>query len=110
MNTFVFKNGRPDHMKGYHDDLLMAIAMCCFVSQTSFKDLEKNKGQAKAMIDSWVVSTNNVDSMTELNSNALPKDISRHVQSAISEHNWVFGGMTGFRDKEKYKKILNGNK
>ena len=110
MNTFVFKNGRPDHMKGYHDDLLMAIAMCCFVSQTSFKDLEKNKGQAKAMIDSWVVSTNNVDSMTELNSNVLPKDISRHVQSAISEHNWVFGGMTGFKDKEKYKKILNGNK
>ena len=110
MNTFVFKNGRPDHMKGYHDDCLMAIAMCCFVSQTSFKDLEKNKGQAKAMIDSWVVSTNNVDSMTELNSNALPKDMSRHVQSAISEHNWVFGGMTGFRDKEKYKKILNGNK
>jgi hypothetical protein len=110
MNTFVFKNGRPDHMKNYHDDCLMAIAMCCFVSQTSFKDLEKNKGQAKAMIDSWVVSTNNVDSMTELNSNVLPKDISRHVQSAISEHNWVFGGMTGFRDKEKYKKILNGNK
>jgi len=110
MNTFVFKNGRPDHMKGYHDDLLMAIAMCCFVSQTSFKDLEKNKGQAKAMIDSWVVSTNNVDSMTELNSNVLPKDISRHVQSAVSEHNWVFAGMTGFRDKEKYKKMLNGNK
>jgi len=110
MNTFVFKNGRPDHMKGYHDDLLMAIAMCCFVSQTSFKDLEKNKGQAKAMIDSWVVSTNNVDSMTELNSNVLPKDIAKHVQSAISEHNWVFAGMTGFRDKEKYKKMLNGNK
>ena len=25
MKTFIFKNGRPDHMEGYHDDLLMAI-------------------------------------------------------------------------------------
>ena len=40
--------GRADHMKGYHDDLLMSIAMCCFVGATSFKDLEKSKGQAKA--------------------------------------------------------------
>ena len=25
MSTFVFRNGRPDHMVGYHDDLLWAL-------------------------------------------------------------------------------------
>ena len=108
MDTFVFKNGRPDHMKGYHDDCLMAIAMCCFVSQTSFKDFEKSKGQAKAMLDSWVVTSNEVNSMPEMiNNSPAYKDTSRHVQAPISEHNWVFFGMPGFRDNEKNKGILN---
>lgn len=107
MDTFIFKNGRPDHMKNYHDDCLMAIAMCCYVSQTSFKDLEKSKGQAKAMLDSWIVSSNEVNAIPEMvyNSPAY-KDTSRHVQAPISEHNWVFFGMSGFRDNTKNKSIL----
>jgi len=107
MDTFVFKNGRPDHMKNYHDDCLMAIAMCCYVSQTSFKDLEKSKGQAKAMLDSWIVSSNEVNAIPEMvyNSPAY-KDTSRHVQAPISEHNWVFFGMSGFKDNTKNKSIL----
>lgn len=109
MDTFVFKNGRPDHMKGYHDDCLMAIAMCCYVSQTSFKDFEKSKGQAKAMLDSWVVSSNEVQSIPEMISNSPAyKDTSKHVQAPISEHNWVFFGMPGFRDNSKNKSILGG--
>jgi hypothetical protein len=107
MDTFIFKNGRPDHMKNYHDDCLMAIAMCCYVSQTSFKDLEKSKGQAKAMLDSWIVSSNEVNAIPEMvyNSPAY-KDTSRHVQAPISEHNWVFFGMSGFKDNTKNKSIL----
>lgn len=107
MDTFVFKNGRPDHMKNYHDDCLMAIAMCCYVAQTSFKDFEKSKGQAKAMLDSWIVSSNEVNTIPEVvyNSPAY-KDTSRHVQAPISEHNWVFFGMSGFKDSTKNKSIL----
>lgn len=107
MDTFVFKNGRPDHMKNYHDDCIMAIAMCCYVAQTSFKDFEKSKGQAKAMLDSWIVSSNEVNAIPEMvyNSPAY-KDTSRHVQAPISEHNWVFFGMSGFKDSTKNKSIL----
>jgi len=111
MDTFVFKNGRPDHMKGYHDDLLMAIAMCCFVSQTSFKDFEKSKGVAKAMLDSWVVSTTTNETITELNTTennfmSMRGDLTNHVQTADSPHNWVFLGLTGFKDKDKNRKII----
>jgi hypothetical protein len=111
MDTFVFKNGRPDHMKGYHDDLLMAIAMCTFVAQTSFKDFEKSKGQTKAMLDSWVVSTNTSETVDALNTSEYNAIINREatakqVQHALSEHNWVFSGMKGFRGKEK-NKIIN---
>ena len=57
MNTFVYINGRPDHMKGQHDDLIMAIAMAVYVAESSFSQLEKVNQQAKIMLDSWAVET-----------------------------------------------------
>lgn len=58
MNTFVYINGRPDHQKGHHDDLIMAIAMATYVAETSFTNLTKVTEQAKSMLDSWTVNTN----------------------------------------------------
>ena len=57
LNTFVYVNGRPDHQKGQHDDLIMAMAMAIYVSETSFSKLEKATEQAKAMIESWTTDT-----------------------------------------------------
>jgi hypothetical protein len=103
ISTFVYINGRPDHMKGYHDDLLMSIAMCCFVGMTSFKDLEKSKGQAKAMINSWAVETTQISDHDELNEvigtgfytdNGRKTDI---TPQQVKEYAWLFGGMKGFK-------------
>ena len=58
LRTFVYKNNRPDHMPGYHDDIIMAYAMAIFVVQTSFKKLEESKKHTKAMLDSWLNITN----------------------------------------------------
>ncbi len=56
MNTFVFINGKPDHMKGTHDDSIMSIAMAMFVGDVSFTQLVRNELQNKAMIDAWMLS------------------------------------------------------
>ena len=104
IETFVYINGRPDHMKGYHDDLLMCIGMACFVAMTSFKDLEKSLGQAKAMINSWSVETNNVEDSGILNEvigtgfyvdNAGKND--RITAEQTKEYSWLFSGMKGFK-------------
>jgi len=58
LGTFVYVNGRPDHQKGQHDDLIMAMAMSIYVGESSFSQLEKVTEQTKAMLDSWSVSTN----------------------------------------------------
>ena len=49
----MYVNGRPDHQKGQHDDLIMAMAMAIYVGESSFTKLEKSTEQAKAMIESW---------------------------------------------------------
>jgi len=56
LNTFVYVNGRPDHQKGQHDDLIMAIAMAIYVGENSFTQLEKVTEQTKAMMESWLVN------------------------------------------------------
>jgi hypothetical protein len=58
LKTFVYKNGRPDHMESYHDDIIMAYAMAIFIVQTSFKKLEHVEKQTKAMLESWVNVSN----------------------------------------------------
>ena len=58
MNTFIYVNGRPDHQKGHHDDLIMSIAMATYVAESSFSKLTKVTEHTKAMIDSWSVNSN----------------------------------------------------
>lgn len=107
IETFVFMGGRADHMKGYHDDLLMSIAMCCFVGATSFKDLEKSKGQAKAMVSSWSVETNNVEDDSTLNevintgfyTDNKNRKKDKQTLKETQEYMWLFGGMTGFKKR-----------
>ena len=60
LNTFVYVNGRPDHLKGQHDDLIMACAMAIYVGETSFTLLEKVTEQTKAMVDSWTVQETSI--------------------------------------------------
>ena len=103
MDTFVFKNGRADHMKGYHDDLLMPIGMCIFVASTSFKDLEKSKGQAKAMLNSWSIQTTNSDDVSGLSEvvggGFYTDNLNTDKQSVenTKEYSWLFGGLPGFK-------------
>ena len=81
--TFVYKNGRPDHMDGYHDDLIMALAMGLWVLQTSFKNLEKLNKQTKAMLNAWGVTGGD----TEPNSPPSGSNYGGNLPN--SEHMWI---------------------
>lgn len=54
MKTFIWNNGKPQAMKGYHDDLIMALAIACWVRdtaiQTSARDLNYQKAFVNAII------------------------------------------------------------
>jgi hypothetical protein len=98
MDTFIYLNGRPDHQKGRHDDLLMSIAMATYVGETSFSKLTKVTEQAKAMLESWSVNDNkSVGKDMEFNP-AIPNYMDRYQQqnSSISvqdyqTYGWLFG-------------------
>ena len=65
LDTWIFKNGRPDHMDGAHDDLLTCLAMGLFVMQFYMLKSEKQKTKDKCIVKSWYVNNaNNMASST----------------------------------------------
>lgn len=100
MKTFIYKNGRPDHVKGAHDDCLMALAMCLWVVEHSFKHLEKLTAQNKAMLSSWATSSSNTvktesNKKLETTTNVLSKPVynNRMSQHPNSQYMWLFSGI-----------------
>lgn len=100
MNTFIYINGRPDHQKGHHDDLIMSIAMACYVAESSFTQLTKVTEQTKAMLESWSVSNNeNVSSKISFNPvmpimTDRPNQYNRDsiTKDDYLKYGWLFGG------------------
>ncbi len=56
LQTWIWKNGRPDHQSGFHDDTLTAMAMGLFVLQFSFKKLEAVKEKNKIILKSMIIA------------------------------------------------------
>lgn len=96
MKTFVYINGRPDHMKGYHDDAIQSLAMALWVLETSFKELEKLKNQNKAILDSWL----DANEVNDNSHNEAPRQASGTYKQPIvtnnnneppeASHAWLF--------------------
>jgi len=56
LNTFVYMSGRPDHMKGSHDDAIMSMSMALYAGDLCFNQLQKTESVNRAMIESWTMS------------------------------------------------------
>ena len=99
LNTFVYVNGRPDHQKGQHDDLIMAMAMAIYVGESSFSKLEKATEQAKAMIESWTTEKRDFKDSSQNFNPGLPVDIYNQyrmggyqaTKNDYENYLWLFG-------------------
>jgi hypothetical protein len=106
MQTFIYKNGRPDHMEGYHDDLLMSMGMALWVIEHSFKNLERLEKQNKAILNSWISGANTASNPAKPTVTTVDKETGkpvtrinqnhaayRNVQDPRGQYSWLFGGM-----------------
>ena len=100
LKTFVYRNGRPDHMDGYHDDIIMALAMPIYVVQTTFKKLKQIENQTRAMLDSWTTVSNSSNKITPKQTHVNPfysntptyhPKQNNNKNNDNGEYNWLFG-------------------
>lgn len=106
MKTFIYKNGRPDHMDGYHDDLLMSLGMALWVLEHSFRKLEKAVEQSKAILGAWMIASGNSQDynpntfvpLNKRGESVAPKPnfsplVSRNMQDPKGQFGWLFSGI-----------------
>lgn len=100
MNTFIYINGRPDHQKGHHDDLIMSIAMALYVGENSFNSLIRQTNQTKVMLESWNVVKSDVNNHVTHFNPVLPNigqqnNVGRNNYEATKgdyeQYAWLFG-------------------
>ena len=102
MNTFIYMNGRPDHQKGQHDDLIMGISMPIYVGESSFSKLERVTEHTKKMLDSWAVTHNETVANEVYFNPTLPnvnvkhdrygRQVTEASRSDYMKYGWLFGG------------------
>jgi hypothetical protein len=61
LETFIWHNGKPQALKGYHDDLVMSLAIGCFVADTAFEVNKREIEYSKAMLNSISVVRKEMD-------------------------------------------------
>ena len=107
LNTFVYMNGRPDHMKGTHDDAIMGMSMALYAADVSFNLLQKNENANKAMLDSWTMTERSyetsksfysygtafdqIGSMGTDNNSLYYQDNANVNKKTYQENSWLFG-------------------
>lgn len=100
LGTWIFKNGRPDHMDGMNDDLLTCLAMGLFVMQFYMIKNDKIRTKDKIMVGSWAI--NNYS-----NTNYNTKQETKTIQNVSEDSNKMFNPFID-RYKQNEKKHMKG--
>ena len=78
LRTFVWNNGRPQAMRSYNDDLVMSLAIACWVKDTALTINSRELEYKKAFLNSITSTRTNLDTR--------------------------ISGMGGFKQPDKYDK------
>lgn len=100
LGTWIFKNGRPDHMDGMHDDLLTCLAMGLFVMQFYMIKNDKIRTKDKIMVGSWAINN-------YTNTNYNTKQETKTIQNISEGSEKMFNPFID-RYKQNEKKHMKG--
>ena len=98
LKTFIWHNGKPEAMRGYNDDLVVALAIACWVKDTALTVNERDLAYNKAFLNSMVVSNTNIQ--TTISGQRGYKSILDHDKMSKSnkaiaeaiEYSWLYKG------------------
>jgi hypothetical protein len=96
MDTWIWKNGRPDHMDGCHDDSLTCLAMALFVIQFYVIKNDKEKALSKKILTSFRVNNMARDNKPIVMENNTP----------ISKTTPMPFYSSGNRDRQRQKQMV----
>ena len=95
MKTFIWNNGRPEAMRSYNDDLIMACAIGCWVRDTALIENKKNVEYNKAFINSLFVADTTMNTaikgMDGYRSDTIFEKI-KETKETYNKYPWLYKG------------------
>jgi hypothetical protein len=93
MKTFIWKNGKPQAMKGYNDDLIMALAITCWVRDTALQTNARDLNYQKAFVDAIITTTTTMNTQISgqhgyKKDNALDAKMTE-AQQYYEQYKWI---------------------
>ena len=92
MKTFIWKNGKPQAMKGYHDDLIMALAIACWVRDTALQTNARDLNYSKAFLSAIVSSKTTLNTQIKGQQGYKKDNIfdkMNEAQQLYDQFNWI---------------------
>ena len=93
METFIWSNGKPQAMRGYNDDLIMSMAIGCWVHDTALTANEREQEYREAFFNSLVSTNKKFD--TTIPGMLGYNDMGKKQEEAAQQHQqyiWLMKG------------------
>ena len=100
LETWIFKNGRPDHMDGCHDDNLTCLAMGLFVMQYYMLRKDRTKQRDTTIVKSWYINN-------ATNTDVYTKHLRDNIDISKQKYPKTINPFKTMYDEVDSKKILN---
>jgi hypothetical protein len=92
--TFIWHNGKPQAMRSYNDDLVMALAIGCWVRDTALQINERDVAYKKAILNSMYLNKTTMNTaikgMNEYGSDF--QDKTNEAKQQMKDFVWIFKG------------------
>ena len=96
MRTFVWNNGRPQAMRSCNDDLIMSLAIACWVRDTAIIQGSRESEYKKAMLGSMSIMRTSIDTritgMRDYSKNNDLLDKEKQARKQVDEFMWLYKG------------------
>ena len=92
LDTFIWKNGRPEAQRGYNDDLVMAAAIGCWVRDTAIVENQRDVEYKKAFLNSITTTRTNLDTRAPGQYKASLRESFEEQQKLRKQFSWIFKG------------------
>ena len=95
MKTFVWNNGKPEAMRSYNDDLILACSIGCWVRDTALTENSRNMEYKRAFLDSMFASNTTISTtiagQTQYKRDSVFDKI-KETKSQVEQFPWLFKG------------------
>jgi len=91
MKTFIWNNGKPEAMRSYHDDLIMSMAIGCWVRDTALVTNQRDMEYKKVFLNSMTKSSTILDTTIPGMVGSTGKK-SQEAQKERKEFGWLLKG------------------